>query len=129
MYTSRALSRRIVTVTCSRFMKHASYSASPASSEGFSTLLSSFQDLGQGLEETLLPLAWRIVNDSFRTDVCLLFPPFQIALACLHMASVILGRFYSRFYGRSRELFLVHGRKTVLGIRDILVRIRISTSD
>lgn len=50
------------------------------------------QDLGQGLEEVLLPLAWRIVNDSFRTDVCLLFPPFQIALAALHMASVILGK-------------------------------------
>ena len=51
-----------------------------------------YQDLGQGLEEVLLPLAWRIVNDSFRTDVCLLFPPFQIALASLHMASVILGK-------------------------------------
>jgi len=50
------------------------------------------QDLGQGLEEALLPLAWRIVNDSMRTDVCLLFPPFLIALACLHMASVILGK-------------------------------------
>ena len=50
------------------------------------------QDLGQGLEESLLPLAWRIVNDSMRTDVCLLFPPFLISLACLHMASVILGR-------------------------------------
>jgi hypothetical protein len=112
MYTSRALSRRIVTVTCSRFMKHASYSASPASSEGFSTLLSSFQDLGQGLEETLLPLAWRIVNDSFRTDVCLLFPPFQIALACLHMASVILGRFYSRFYVLVlRRTVLDHGTR------------------
>jgi len=50
------------------------------------------QDLGGQLEETLLPLAWRIVNDSMRTDVCLLFPPFQISLACLHMASVILGK-------------------------------------
>ena len=24
------------------------------------------QDLGQGLEDTLLPVAWRFVNDSFR---------------------------------------------------------------
>ena len=48
------------------------------------------QDLGQGLEEAVLPLAWRIVNDSFRTDVSLLFPPFLIALSCLHMASAIL---------------------------------------
>jgi len=50
------------------------------------------QDLGQGLEESLLPLAWRIVNDSLRTDACLIYPPFQIALACLHMATVILGK-------------------------------------
>lgn len=50
------------------------------------------QDLGQGLEESVLPLAWRIVNDSLRTDVCLLYPPFQISLACLHMATVILGK-------------------------------------
>ena len=53
---------------------------------------SSWQDLGQDLETACLPLAWRIVNDSMRTDVCLLYPPFLIALACLHMASVILGK-------------------------------------
>ncbi|XP_064649185.1 cyclin-C-like [Lineus longissimus] len=40
-------------------------------------------------DETLLSLAWRIVNDSLRTDVSLLFPPYLIALACLHMACVI----------------------------------------
>lgn len=40
-------------------------------------------------EETLYPLAWRIINDSLRTDVCLLYPPYLIALACLHIASVI----------------------------------------
>ncbi|XP_072034997.1 cyclin-C-like [Amphiura filiformis] len=44
-------------------------------------------DLGQ--EEQLLPLAWRIINDSLRTDVCLMYPPYLIALACLHMACVI----------------------------------------
>lgn len=42
-----------------------------------------------GWEEELLRVAWRIVNDCYRTDVVLLFPPFQIALACLHMACVI----------------------------------------
>ena len=36
------------------------------------------RDFGQGLEECCLPLAWRIVNDSLRTDVCLLYPPFQV---------------------------------------------------
>ncbi|XP_071949624.1 cyclin-C-like [Antedon mediterranea] len=45
-------------------------------------------DMGQ--EEQLLPLAWRIVNDSLRTDVSLMYPPFLIALASLHMACVIL---------------------------------------
>lgn len=42
-----------------------------------------------GYTETLLPIAWRIVNDTYRTDVILLYPPFQIALACLHMACII----------------------------------------
>ena len=31
-------------------------------------------------EEAILPLAWRIVNDSLRTDVALLYPPYLIAL-------------------------------------------------
>ncbi|XP_054771453.2 cyclin-C-like [Lytechinus pictus] len=44
-------------------------------------------DLGQ--EDQLLPLAWHIINDSLRTDVCLLYPPYLIALASLHMACVI----------------------------------------
>ncbi|GAB6019825.1 hypothetical protein CHUAL_001366 [Chamberlinius hualienensis] len=46
------------------------------------------QDMG--LEDSLLPISWRIVNDSLRTDVGLLFPPFMIALACINMACVIL---------------------------------------
>jgi len=45
-----------------------------------------------GVDDQLLPLAWRIVNDSLRTDACLLYPPYMIALASLHMASVILGK-------------------------------------
>jgi len=44
------------------------------------------QDLGY--EEQLLPTAWRMVNDSLRTDCCLMYPPYQIALACLLMACV-----------------------------------------
>jgi len=46
------------------------------------------QDLGH--EEQLLPTAWRMINDSLRTDCCLLYPPFQIALACLQMACVVM---------------------------------------
>lgn len=38
----------------------------------------------------MMALAWRVVNDSLRTDVCLLYPPYQIALGCLQMACVIL---------------------------------------
>merc|ERR1712179_293289 len=44
------------------------------------------------VEETVLPLAWRIVNDSLRTDVSLMYPPYQIALSCIHMACVILSK-------------------------------------
>ncbi|XP_011192026.1 PREDICTED: cyclin-C [Bactrocera latifrons] len=51
-------------------------------------LLQLVQDMGQ--EEQLLTLSWRIVNDSLRTDVCLLYPPYQIAIACLQIACVIL---------------------------------------
>ncbi|KAL6034338.1 hypothetical protein STEG23_034958 [Scotinomys teguina] len=50
-------------------------------------LLQYVQDMGQ--EDVLLPLAWRIVNDTYRTDLCLLYPPFMIALACLHVACVV----------------------------------------
>ena len=45
-----------------------------------------------GAEETVLPVAWRMVNDSLRTDVSLLYPPYQIALACIHMACIALGK-------------------------------------
>ncbi|XP_069105328.1 cyclin-C-like [Argopecten irradians] len=46
-----------------------------------------FSDIGH--EDTLYPLAWRIVNDSLRTDVCLNYAPYLVALACLHIACVI----------------------------------------
>ncbi|TRY63654.1 hypothetical protein TCAL_02049, partial [Tigriopus californicus] len=46
------------------------------------------QDLGH---EDILGAAWRLVNDSLRTDVSLLFPPYQIALACIHMACTAKG--------------------------------------
>ncbi|KAL4630595.1 cyclin-C [Arapaima gigas] len=45
-------------------------------------LLQYVQDMGQ--EDMLLPLAWRIVNDTYRTDLCLLYPPFMIALGKLN---------------------------------------------
>ncbi|XP_061395153.1 cyclin-C [Musca vetustissima] len=51
-------------------------------------LLQLVQDMGH--DDQLLTLSWRIVNDSLRTDVCLLYPPYQIAIACLQIACVIL---------------------------------------
>ena len=41
-------------------------------------LLTFVQDVGP--DDQLLTLAWRVVNDSLRTDVCLLYPPYQIAI-------------------------------------------------
>ncbi|CAH0389270.1 unnamed protein product [Bemisia tabaci] len=52
-------------------------------------LLLLLQDIGQE-EQQLLGLAWRIVNDSLRTDVCLLYPPYLIAISCLQIACVVL---------------------------------------
>ncbi|CAK9250475.1 unnamed protein product [Sphagnum jensenii] len=49
-------------------------------------------------KETILPTAWNVVNDSYRTDVCLLYAPHQIALACLHMACVITQRDYKQWF-------------------------------
>lgn len=51
-------------------------------------LLTLIQDVGP--DDQLLMLAWRIINDSLRTDVCLLYPPYQIAIGCLQIACVIL---------------------------------------
>ena len=42
-----------------------------------------------GMEDAILPIAWRILNDSLRTDVSLIYPPYQIALAAIYMACVI----------------------------------------
>uniref|UniRef100_A0A2K5RW59 Cyclin-like domain-containing protein n=1 Tax=Cebus imitator TaxID=2715852 RepID=A0A2K5RW59_CEBIM len=53
----------------------------------YSPLLQHVQDVGQ--EDMLLPLAWRIVNDTYRMDLCLLYPLFMIALACLRVACVV----------------------------------------
>jgi cyclin C len=36
-------------------------------------------------------IAWEIVNDSYRTDLCLLHPPYHIAIAALYIACVLKG--------------------------------------
>lgn len=52
-------------------------------------LLQLVQDIGPH-EDQLLALAWRVVNDSLRTDLSLLYPPYQIAIGCLQIACVML---------------------------------------
>lgn len=41
-------------------------------------LLQLIQDINQ--DEQLLTLTWRIINDSLRTDVSLLYPPYQVRI-------------------------------------------------
>ena len=36
-----------------------------------------------------LQTAWFIVNDSLRTDLCLLYPPYMIALASIYITAVL----------------------------------------
>lgn len=40
----------------------------------------------------LLPSAWPILNDSYRTDACLRYPPYLIAVACIFMAASVQER-------------------------------------
>ncbi|ORZ16414.1 cyclin-like protein [Absidia repens] len=42
-----------------------------------------------GMKEQGLQFAWFILNDSYRTDVCLLHPPHMIALAALYLTVVL----------------------------------------
>lgn len=41
-------------------------------------LLQLIQDMGPQ-EDQLLSLTWKLINDSLRTDVCLLYPPYQVS--------------------------------------------------
>ena len=39
------------------------------------------------IDQQLFEAAWRIINDSLKTDAPLLYPPYEIALACLLLAA------------------------------------------
>eukprot|EP00898_Chlorokybus_atmophyticus_P003219 jgi/Chlat1/3899/Chrsp26S04018 len=41
-----------------------------------------------GVKEQLLRTAWAHVNDSYKTDLLLVHPPYMVALACMYLASV-----------------------------------------
>lgn len=52
---------------------------------------------GSGQKETgnkddILNISWTVVNDTYRTDIPLLYPPHLIAIACLHVACVIANK-------------------------------------
>jgi len=38
------------------------------------------------IDTQIFEITWRIINDSLKTDVCLLYPPYEIAMACLVLA-------------------------------------------
>ncbi|KAG8822295.1 RNA polymerase II holoenzyme cyclin-like subunit [Serendipita sp. 399] len=40
------------------------------------------------LDDRTLQLTWLIINDTYRTDVCLLYPPFLIAIAAVFLSLV-----------------------------------------
>jgi len=40
------------------------------------------------LDDKTLQLAWLIINDTYRTDVCMKYPPFVIAIAAIYLALV-----------------------------------------
>ena len=39
------------------------------------------------IDQPLFEATWRIINDSLKTDAPLLYPPYEIALACLLLAA------------------------------------------
>ncbi|KAA0188154.1 Cyclin-C [Fasciolopsis buskii] len=58
------------------------------------------------LADLLLERAWWIVNDSFRTDVCLHYPPYIIALGCLQTAFILLANNTDLLVGTSASASL-----------------------
>jgi cyclin C len=47
------------------------------------------QLLQDGNMTEMTVFTWSLVNDSYRTDLILMYPPFMIALACIYIASVL----------------------------------------
>lgn len=41
------------------------------------------------MRESGIQYAWFIINDSYRTDVCLLYPPHLIALSAIYLTVVL----------------------------------------
>jgi len=43
-----------------------------------------------GLEPDTIEVVWGIVNDSYKTDVCLMYAPYVVGLGCVYLASYLL---------------------------------------
>ncbi|KAJ3106508.1 hypothetical protein HDU96_008201 [Phlyctochytrium bullatum] len=43
-----------------------------------------------GADQSFLQTAWMLVNDAYRSDIPLLYPPYMIALACILVASGVM---------------------------------------
>jgi len=60
-----------------------------------------FWGTGKGklaLEEGAVQTAWFIISDSLRTELCLLYPPYVIAIAALYMTCVLHGSISSKLH-------------------------------
>jgi len=55
-------------------------------------LSSGSKDSKDTKDNELSSMSWKICNDTLRTDVSLMYPPFQIALACIMIASIWCNR-------------------------------------
>ncbi|XP_055343358.1 cyclin-C-like [Paramacrobiotus metropolitanus] len=63
------------------------------------------QDLGASmdkkdpaLQDSIFNLAWKTVNDTLRTDLCLLYPPYLIALGCISIACITLQKDFKQWF-------------------------------
>jgi len=58
----------------------------------YRTLAECLQDCGIGKEKEFLEYSWNLVNDSYCTEVSLLYPPYIIALGCIYISSFLKER-------------------------------------
>ncbi|XP_074597825.1 cyclin C isoform X2 [Brevipalpus obovatus] len=56
------------------------------------------KEFSRDSKDELLSTAWNVVNDTYRSDIPLLYPPHLIAIACLHMGCVICGKDYKQWF-------------------------------
>jgi len=63
------------------------------------------------LEREIAEVAWCLVNDSYCTDLCLMFPPFIIALSCIYLAAFLneldLRSWFSELNIDMKEIWMV----------------------